>query len=62
MKLSSSFKSSFERKFATNEEMSIEDYLEFCKTDKMAYANAAERMLAAIGEPSIVDTSSDPRL
>ncbi len=62
MKLSSSFKSSFERKFATNLEMPIEDYLDLCKTDKMAYANAAERMLAAIGEPSIVDTSSDPRL
>ena len=28
----------------------------------MAYASAAERMLAAIGEPEIVDTSHDPRL
>lgn len=28
----------------------------------MAYASAAERMLAAIGEPEIVDTSRDPAL
>ena len=62
MKLSSSFKSSFAKKFSKNEEMSIEDYLDLCKTDKMAYANAAERMLAAIGEPTVIDTSNDPRL
>lgn len=62
MKLSSSFKQSFTKKFASNAEMSIEEYLELCKTDKLAYANAAERMLAAIGEPEVIDTSSDPRL
>lgn len=62
MKLSSSFKSSFVKKFASNSEMTIEEYLTLCKTDKMAYANAAERMLAAIGEPTVTDTSSDPRL
>jgi serine protein kinase len=28
----------------------------------MAYATAAERMLAAIGEPEVVDTRTDPRL
>lgn len=43
-------------------EMSLSDYLDLCKTDRMAYATAAERMLAAIGEPEIIDTSSDPRL
>ena len=62
MKLSNNFKSSFVKKFALNTEMSIEDWLSLCKTDKMAYANAAERMLAAIGEPSVIDTSTDPRL
>jgi serine protein kinase len=41
--------------------MPILEWLEQCKTDKLAYANAAERMLAAIGEPRIVDTSDDPR-
>ncbi len=33
------------------EEMSLEEYLEACKRDPLAYATAAERMLAAIGEP-----------
>ena len=42
--------------------MSLSDYLELCKTDKMAYATAPERMLKAIGEPVVVDTSKDARL
>lgn len=62
MKLSDSFKSSFAKKFAPGDEMSLMDYLELCKTDPTAYANAAERMLAAIGEPEVIDTSTDPRL
>lgn len=62
MNLSESFKSSFVKKFTSDAEMSLMEYLDLCKTDKMAYANAAERMLAAIGEPAIIDTSSDPRL
>ena len=45
-----------------DEELSIEDYLALCKRDPDAYASAAERMLAAIGTPEIVDTRSDPRL
>ena len=44
------------------EEMSLEEYLELCRTDPLAYATAAERMLAAIGEPEVVDTRHDPRL
>ncbi len=47
---------------ARDEEMSLVEYLELCKRDKLAYASAAERMLAAIGEPEIVDTRNDPRL
>jgi len=43
-------------------EMPLEDYLKRCARDPMAYASAAERMLAAIGEPDIADTSQDPRL
>ena len=42
-------------------ETSLFDYLEECKADPKAYASAAERMIAAIGEPEIVDTSKDPR-
>ncbi|RVU30783.1 MULTISPECIES: PrkA family serine protein kinase [Neptunomonas] len=44
------------------EEMSLDEYLEICKNDPMAYASSAERMLKAIGEPELVDTSRDPRL
>src|SRR5438270_2505441 len=44
------------------EEMSLEEYLELCKRDPMAYATAAERMLTAIGEPEMVDTRHDQRL
>lgn len=43
-------------------EISLQDYLELCKRDSSAYATAAERLLKAIGEPKIVDTSRDPRL
>jgi len=44
------------------EEISIQDYLDLCKTDPRVYASAAERMLMAIGEAEEVDTSKDPRL
>jgi serine protein kinase len=42
--------------------MSIADYLTLCKKDPMAYANATERLLAAIGDPEMVDTAKDARL
>jgi serine protein kinase len=44
------------------EELSIEEYLELCKKEPLTYATAAERMLAAIGEPEMVDTRHDQRL
>ncbi len=44
------------------EELSLQEYLELCKKDPSVYASAAERILAAIGEPELVDTSKDPRL
>ena len=44
------------------EEFTLEEYLEICKKDPTAYATAAERMLIAIGEPELVDTSRDHRL
>jgi len=44
------------------EELSIGEYLALCKKDPTTYATSAERMLAAIGEPEYVDTSSDNRL
>ena len=44
------------------EEMSLTEYLALCKKDKLTYASAPERMLAAIGEPQLVDTRNDTRL
>ena len=43
-------------------EMSLSEYLELCRDNPMAYATATERLLAAIGEPEMVDTSKDARL
>ncbi|MBX9739648.1 MAG: PrkA family serine protein kinase, partial [Beijerinckiaceae bacterium] len=43
-------------------EMSVPEYLELCRTEPLAYASAPERILAAIGEPVVVDTSKDARL
>jgi serine protein kinase len=43
-------------------EMSLLDYLQGCRDDPMMYASAAERMIAAIGEPELVDTAKDARL
>jgi len=47
---------------AKEEELSLTQYLELCKTDRFAFANAAERMLHAIGTPEYIDTSTDSRL
>ncbi|MEL0653783.1 PrkA family serine protein kinase [Pseudoalteromonas issachenkonii] len=47
---------------AQEEEYSIAEFLEICKTDKSAYASAPERLLMAIGEPHMVDTATDARL
>jgi serine protein kinase len=47
---------------ALEEELSLNEYLELCKSDPSVYATAAERLLMAIGEPEFVDTSKDPRL
>ncbi|MDD7805126.1 MAG: PrkA family serine protein kinase [Endozoicomonas sp. (ex Botrylloides leachii)] len=44
------------------EEISLQEYLTLCKKEPTVYANAAERMLLAIGEPEVIDTSKDPRL
>src|SRR6202789_1790792 len=44
------------------EVLSLTDYLDGCRDDPTMYATSAERMIAAIGEPKIVDTSKDLRL
>lgn len=43
-------------------EMSLEDYLTLCKTDKLAYATASERLLHAIGQVELLETAKDERL
>ncbi len=43
-------------------EMSMQDYLLGCRDDDSLRATAAERMLKAIGDPEVIDTSKDERL
>src|ERR1700744_3008981 len=58
--LFNAFARSFEARRET--EMSISEYLEACRGDPLLYSNAAERLLAAMGEPEMIDTAKDPRL
>ena len=44
------------------EELSLIEYLDLCRTDPTSYATPAERMLRAIGEPALIDTRQDPSL
>lgn len=44
------------------QEMSLQEYLLACRDDKSMCANAPERMVTAIGDPTLVDTSADERL
>jgi serine protein kinase len=44
------------------EELSLDEYLDLCQDDPTVYATAAERMLAGIGDPELVDTRNDQRL
>jgi serine protein kinase len=60
MKIFDNYAARYER--TREEEYSLQEYLELCKSDRLAYATAAERMLEAIGEPELVDTRHDPRL
>src|SRR4051812_32943691 len=43
-------------------EMSVAEFLEGCKDNPGYYASAAERILAAIGEPIVINTAKDSRL
>ncbi|MFF0950471.1 PrkA family serine protein kinase [Rhizobium leguminosarum] len=62
--LSESVFDAFTRSYDARREtdMSIAEYLDLCKKEPLAYANATERLLAAIGEPQMVDTARDTRL
>lgn len=58
------FLANYARRFESNkeEDLSLDEYLELCRTDSSAYANPAERLLMAIGEPTLLDTRHDPIL
>jgi serine protein kinase len=43
-------------------EMTLPEFLDACRDNPMMYATATERLLAAIGEPEMVDTSKDARM
>ena len=47
---------------AQEEEFSLQEFLDICKEDRNAYISAPERLLIAIGEPEMCDTSQDARL
>lgn len=42
--------------------LTLGEYLDLCKADSFTFATAPERMLAAIGEPEVIDTRDDARL
>ncbi|MBN8873054.1 MAG: PrkA family serine protein kinase [Rhodospirillales bacterium] len=56
--------SAYARSFESHREaeMTLGEYLQACRDDPMMYATATERLLSAIGEPEMVDTSKDARL
>lgn len=58
------FLQDYTRRYIQHEEneLTLNEYLELCKQDPMAYANPAQRLLTAIGEPEMIDTSENPRL
>ena len=58
--LFTSFAKSYDARRAS--EMTLADYLSGCRDNPMMYAGAPERILAAIGEPELVDTAKDSRL
>lgn len=60
MSIIETFQADHERQ--ETKQLTLLQYFDLCKTDPMAYATSPERMVAAIGEPELVDTSGDPRL
>ncbi len=64
MAAANDFLSSYASRYQQNtpEEMSLGEYLELCKTNKEAYMNPAERLIAALGKPESIDTRENPVL
>ncbi|NWG54417.1 MAG: PrkA family serine protein kinase [Hydrogenophilaceae bacterium] len=60
MDLFQSYSKAFESR--REHEMSLADFLDGCRSDPLFYAGPHERLLAAIGEPRMIDTAKDARL
>jgi len=60
MEIFEKYQSRYEQ--SKEEEFTLEEYLEICHKDPLAYASAAERLLKAIGDPEFIDTRLDPVL
>lgn len=61
MNLLETFASEFAARNST-ETLSLEEYLSLCKKDPSVYGSPAQRMLKAIGTPTVLDTKNDPIL
>lgn len=55
-------KNKYQKLFAKKDRMTLAAYLELAKADPSVYLSPHERLLKAIGEPTMIDTSKDPRL
>ena len=51
-----------ERTISSSDELTLEEYLHLCKEDKSVFASPFQRMLKAMGESRLIDTSLDARL
>ena len=51
-----------QRVVSSSHQLSLEEYLNDCKTTPEMYFNPYQRMMKAIGDPEIIDTSQDARL
>lgn len=60
MKILTQYKKNFNK--TKEENMTLESFLKKVKTDKSLYSSPYERLLNAIGEPELVNTSSDGKL
>ena len=60
MSIIDKYKKSYKQKEGST--LSFKEYLELARSDPSFYMSSAERLLKAIGEPTVIDTINDPRL
>ncbi len=59
MSLLNNIKKTYESK---EKDLTISEFLDICKKDSSVYSSPAERMLKAIGDPTVIETRLDERL